>query len=350
MRVMLVLFDQLSLKSGESISKRIKSYIDDNYVESATFDEYGFTEEDWREMSRLKRRREVYARDRLIEKNGNGNRVDGITDIYEDFHKPFTQKVFELTDKRGIKDSELYGGKYELYFSKQILSNMRKDPDYHPSKYVSVVICLVLKLNLYETLDLLERAGFTLSRIMLNEMNFIGFYHENEEYGCFSNWYPSEFEYAGKKYANIEQYMMYQKMRTFAQYEIADRIMETTDPAECKKLGRSHIDNWNGELWDKISYAIVKRGIKAKFFQNKDLLEKLLNTGDILLAECAPNDTKWGIGIAVDDPRRFDIKMWTGQNLLGRILMDIREELRLLAEISYKRLMHSVSSFLHRNN
>ncbi len=165
MRVMLVLFDQLSLKSGESISKKIKTYIDDNYVENATFDEYGFTEEDWREMSRLKRRREVYARD-ILSENGHfyGNRVDNEPDIYEDSHKPFAQKVFELTDEKGIKDSELYGGKYELYFSKQILSNMRKDPDYHPSKYVSVVICLVLNLNLNETLDLLERAGFTLSR------------------------------------------------------------------------------------------------------------------------------------------------------------------------------------------
>ena len=175
---------------------------------------------------------------------------------------------------------------------------------------------------------------------MLNEQNFIGFYHENEEYGCFSNWYPSEFEYAGKKYANIEQYMMYQKMRTFSQYDIADKIMETSDPSECKKLGRSHIDNWNGELWDKISYAVVKRGIKAKFFQNKDLLEKLLYTGGALLAECAPNDNKWGIGIAIDDDRRFDVNEWTGQNLLGRILMDVRDEMRLLAEISYKRLMH----------
>lgn len=53
------------------------------------------------------------------------------------------------------------------------------------------------------------------------------------------------FEYVGKKYANIEQYMMYQKMMTSSQYEIADRIMETSDPAECKKLGRTHIDNWD---------------------------------------------------------------------------------------------------------
>lgn len=175
---------------------------------------------------------------------------------------------------------------------------------------------------------------------MLNNENFIGFYHENEEYGIFSNWYPSEFEYAGKKYANIEQYMMYQKMMTFSQYEIADRIMETSDPAECKKLGRSHISNWNGDLWDRISYAVVKRGIKAKFFQNKDLLEKLLYTGEALLAECAPNDNKWGIGVAVDDDRRFNVREWTGHNLLGRILMDVREEMRRLNEMSDGRLLH----------
>lgn len=176
---------------------------------------------------------------------------------------------------------------------------------------------------------------------MLNENNFIGFYRENELYGFFSNWYPSEFSYAGKKYANIEQFMMYQKMRTFSQYDIADHILKTTDPAECKKLGRTHIDNWDSELWDKISYAVVKRGIKAKFFQNKELLQRLLDTGDRLLAECAPNDNKWGIGIAVDDERRFDVCSWTGQNLLGRILMDVREELRTIDLVSNGRLFKS---------
>ena len=173
---------------------------------------------------------------------------------------------------------------------------------------------------------------------MLNDSNLIGFYSENEKYGCFSNWYPSSFEYAGVKYSNMEQYMMYQKMRTFSQYDIADKIMGTTDPGECKRLGRSHIDNWNGELWEKISYAVVKRGIKAKFFQNKDLLGILLDTEDVLLAECAPNDKKWGIGVASDDDRRYDVREWTGHNLLGRILMDVREEMRLLDQVSRGRL------------
>ena len=174
---------------------------------------------------------------------------------------------------------------------------------------------------------------------MLNKDNFIGFYHENEKYGCFSNWYPSEFEYAGKKYANIEQYMMYQKMYTFCQFDLADKIMETTDPAECKRLGRTHISNWDGSLWEKISYTIVKRGVKAKFFQNKELLKKLLSTRGTILAECAPNDLKWGIGIAIDDNRRFDVREWRGHNYLGRILMEVRDEMINLEWISRKRLM-----------
>lgn len=165
MRVMMVLFDQVSMQSGASISKKIKEYIDDNYVESATFDEYGFTEDDLREMSSLKRRRELYAREYTIEANVYHANV--ITDRAEpilDAEKSFTEKMFELVEERGIKDSELYGGKYEMYFSKQVLSKMRSDRDYHPSKYVSIVVSLVLRLDLYETLDLLERAGFTLSR------------------------------------------------------------------------------------------------------------------------------------------------------------------------------------------
>lgn len=74
--------------------------------------------------------------------------------------------------------------------------------------------------------------------------------------------------------------------------------------------------------------AIVKRGVKAKFAQNKGILKTLLNTGNALLAECSPYDKKWGIGIDINDPQRLVIANWRGKNLLGRILMEVREELR----------------------
>ncbi|SCW62460.1 O-acetyl-ADP-ribose deacetylase (regulator of RNase III), contains Macro domain [Ruminococcaceae bacterium YRB3002] len=162
MKVMIVLFDQASVRSGAAVAGRIREYIDDNYVENAVVDEYGFTDEDLREMTVMRRRRE------RIYRNYHASPVDMNDSIFmgldEDVTKTFVEKVFEYIEALGIKDSELYGGKYELYFSKQVLTNMRKDPDYHPAKYVCIVICLVLKLDLLETLDLLERAGYTLSR------------------------------------------------------------------------------------------------------------------------------------------------------------------------------------------
>lgn len=130
--VMLVVFDSESLNSARSISSKIKSYIDDVYVKEASAEEYSV-------------RRERVPSGHIIGKS-------------------FCRRVFEYADNKGIKDSELYGGKYELYFSKQVLSKMRSDPDYHPSKYVCIVICLVLDLDINDALDLMESAGYTLSR------------------------------------------------------------------------------------------------------------------------------------------------------------------------------------------
>ena len=165
---------------------------------------------------------------------------------------------------------------------------------------------------------------------MLNENNFIGFYNENEEYGFLSNWYKAPFEYAGRKYANSEQYMMFQKAMAFSQWDTALQILKTEDPKKCKELGGQKFKNWDTKFWDKIKYRTVRRGIKAKFVQNPEILSKLLATGNVLLAECSEKDTNWGIGIGMKDDARFDVSKWKGDNYLGRILMDVREELRML--------------------
>lgn len=163
-----------------------------------------------------------------------------------------------------------------------------------------------------------------------SDKNIICFYHEYAEYGCFSNWYQAAFEYAGKTFTSIEQYMMYHKVLMFREYDLADKIMESNDPMEIKKLGRTKISSFDAKLWDNVSYAIVKRGIRAKFMQNLDLLNILLSTGNKVLSEASEKDKKWGIGVAVDNPRRYNMKEWDGNNYLGRILMEVRDELRFL--------------------
>ena len=156
----------------------------------------------------------------------------------------------------------------------------------------------------------------------------IGFHREYEENGCFCNWYPAEFDYAGRHYLHSEQFMMYQKVMMFGQTELGEEIMRTPDPEQCKILGREFFDGFDAALWKKTRFTVVKRGIRAKFSQNPQMMEVLLATGNAILAECSPRDKDWGILLSTSDPEVQDITKWRGENLLGQVLMEVREELR----------------------
>ena len=156
----------------------------------------------------------------------------------------------------------------------------------------------------------------------------IGFHREYEENGCFCNWYPAEFDYAGRHYLHSEQFMMYQKVMMFGQTELGEEIMRTPDPEQCKILGREFFDGFDAALWKKTRFVVVKRGIRAKFSQNPQMMEVLLATGNAILAECSPRDKDWGILLSTSDPEVQDITKWRGENLLGQVLMEVREELR----------------------
>ena len=47
-----------------------------------------------------------------------------------------------------------------------------------------------------------------------------------------------------------------------------------------------------------------------------------------IIAECAVKNRIWGIGLSIKDEKRLSIDKWRGQNLLGRILMRVREDIR----------------------
>lgn len=110
--------------------------------------------------------------------------------------------------------------------------------------------------------------------------------------------------------------------------QLSDGILSSDDPSVIKKLGRTHFPEFDAALWEKTCYAIVRRGVRAKFEQNPDILQLLLATGEKILAECSLKDTKWGIGLAIDDPDCYHPSQWNGKNYLWRILMEVRDDLR----------------------
>lgn len=158
-------------------------------------------------------------------------------------------------------------------------------------------------------------------------MNIICFHNPEEENGFLSNWYLSDFKVNEVKYSSMEQFMMYKKAIRFQDIEKAQQILSTNNVALIKEYGRQ-VKGYNDSIWCGVRQMVVYQGLLAKFSQNNILCNKLLQTHNDILAECAVKDRVWGIGLSMNDPERLDLAKWRGQNLLGYTLMMVREELR----------------------
>lgn len=137
----------------------------------------------------------------------------------------------------------------------------------------------------------------------------------------------------GKMYNCCEQYMMFKKAELFKDFEIAKKILNEKEPSNQQKLGRE-IRRFVPEVWDKHKIGIVWYGNYLKFSQHEDLKERLLATGNKILAEASPYDLIWGIGFRANHNLVLDESNWKGQNLLGEILMSVRDALKFMSKKS----------------
>lgn len=138
---------------------------------------------------------------------------------------------------------------------------------------------------------------------------------------------------------------MHHKALLFGDTKTAAKILTTRSPRAVKALGRK-VDGFDEEVWNAHREHIVKRGNILKFtraiteegFQmgtndlgdlpplRASLRELLLQTGDNDLVEASPFDRVWGIGFKKEDAKR-NHQTW-GDNLLGKALVAVREELK----------------------
>ncbi|MDQ7134598.1 NADAR family protein [Staphylococcus aureus] len=150
---------------------------------------------------------------------------------------------------------------------------------------------------------------------------------ENERYvgflGCeFSNFFKCQFELKGLKFDSSEKAFMYSKAMLFGDKEIAEQILKSKSPKECKRLGRK-VRGFDEKLWNENKEKYMRIILFKKFSSDKRLKNMLLSTGNKIIVECAPFDREWGIGIDVDE--LFEGKKWKGKNKLGYLLMEIRD-------------------------
>lgn len=113
------------------------------------------------------------------------------------------------------------------------------------------------------------------------------------------------------KYETVEHAYQACKTKDPSEREI---IRNAKNGREARRIGRSvTLDS----QWEQNKYNIMKSLVHMKFYSNPDLAQRLVNTGSDII-ELDTSDPFWGRANG------------DGRNLLGQILMQLREDLKPL--------------------
>ena len=91
------------------------------------------------------------------------------------------QSLFDIINEKKLDEVEVYKN---ACLTKQTFSKIRNDCDYHPDKDTAIRVCLGLKLELDDALDLLSKAGYTLSKSLERDL-VIRYFFEKEIYDIY---------------------------------------------------------------------------------------------------------------------------------------------------------------------
>ncbi|MES2788020.1 MAG: NADAR family protein [Planctomycetota bacterium] len=144
-------------------------------------------------------------------------------------------------------------------------------------------------------------------------MDVVNFYSVSDEFGEFSNFYAFPIQLDGEHWPTSEHYFQAQK---FEDEAYRQKIRQTESPMIAARLGRDRKQKLRPD-WESVKVEIMKTAVLAKFTQHPELQTLLLSTGNAKIVEHTENDNYWGDG-----------GDGSGKNMLGQILMQVRESLR----------------------
>lgn len=141
----------------------------------------------------------------------------------------------------------------------------------------------------------------------------IQFYSVGDAYGFCSNFAPYPVKIDGKRWPTSEHYFQAQK---FTGEPDEAEIRKARSPMIAARMGRSRKRPLRKD-WESVKDGIMRTAVLEKFRQHEDIRTELLDTGVAVIVEHTKNDRYWGDG-----------GDGSGKNRLGRILMEVREQLR----------------------
>ena len=153
---------------------------------------------------------------------------------------------------------------------------------------------------------------------------------ETNDWGFLSLKWAVEMEFNGTMYNSALQALSAEIAKRFNDEQGLRKIMLAESPEQVIYTledvpGDKEI---NEVKWNSITKELLYSVNLAKFNQFPELASRLLETQNAQLGAYEPNDNLIGIGMSLDNIQSKNPINWTGQNLLGKALMDIRYKLK----------------------
>jgi len=199
MEVRLVVFDKSAFSLSKDLLGNVKSYISQNYVDKNELLHARMRPKPWdgrdsydsevlSQTTRLfaEERTQSYKTETLIGSPMPDMAVAASLpvarkDVVVKLDEPFSATLLKLIDSKGKTDVEVYK---RANLDRKLFSKIRKGKGYMPGKKTVVALAVALELSLPETRDLLERAGFALSRSVVFDV-IIEYFISNKGYDIF---------------------------------------------------------------------------------------------------------------------------------------------------------------------
>ena len=139
-----------------------------------------------------------------------------------------------------------------------------------------------------------------------------------------SNMSGCNVEYGNEEYKSVEEAFQHQKAICCGDTRGAVRVLQAQDAYKAKREGGGVTTT---PEWDQKEEKVMLELLRAKFKRNQKQRKALLDTGDKILVEFT-QDKKWGCGLPLSKISEAKVDKLPGKNLLGKMLCQIREELK----------------------
>lgn len=239
------------------------------------------------------------------------------------------EKRFSLKNSK-YSLCEHFGGTMEYKRRKlyPILSAAKKSGNYEKKAYLNGDVLRINSRNY--TVDDLDQLPADIhpkklsQKTSADKLVFGGIHSDFNE---LSNYYKLKEAIVVKKYSykTIEHGFQHIKAMHFKDYPCALRILGCTSPADAKKHGND-VKNFDVNTWNRLKKEVMLELLRKKFARTTELADVLVGTGDKTLVE-AGMSRSFAIGIPLHSPQIFNETAWKGDNLLGKCLVQIRNEL-----------------------